>query len=111
MSGACMTLTVVLPLWMARKIQAWWRGRKAGSAAKALMRMRRKKEAKLYVQTKQDNQERKKLKYRFKKVLGVADTLKTDVTYERDMQGVSLLSRPPKVGVARQATHAVHELR
>ena len=63
------------------------------------MRMRRKKEAKRYVQTKKDNQERKKLKYKFKKALGVAETLKTDVTYERDMRGVSLLSRPPKVRV------------
>ena len=36
-------------------------------------------------------------RYKFKKLMGVADTLKSDVTYERDMRGVSALLRPPKV--------------
>jgi len=79
------------------KIQAWWRGRNAGSAVKAMLAMRRKKQARLYIQTKKDDQTRKTLKYRLKKMAGVADTLKTDVTYERDMRGVALVSRPPKV--------------
>ena len=43
------------------KIQAWWRGRKAGSAAKVLARLKRKKEAKQAVQSKRDDEQRAKL--------------------------------------------------
>lgn len=83
-------------IWAIGLLQRIWRGRTVRLETKRLMKTKRRQAARNYKQRKKDDQERKKVTYKLANAFGLATTLKSDGTYERDMRGVPVLKRPPK---------------
>ena len=81
---------------IARKLQAIWRGRKGRADGKKYLKQERKKMRVLYKKTKEDNKTRKTMSYGLKSLIGVEEILETDDAETRARKERSLLRDPNK---------------